>query len=62
MISETIQNALNKQIELEAYASNLYLSMASWCDTQSLAGCAEFMHRQSIEEKRAHDAIISLHQ
>ncbi len=48
-----MEAALNKQIALEGYASNLYLSMASWCDKQGLQGCAAFMHRQS-EEERAH--------
>jgi ferritin len=51
MISETMEAALNKQIELEGYASYLYLSMASWCDQKGLSGCAEFMHRQSNEER-----------
>ena len=51
MISKSMEDTLNKQIELEAYASFLYLSMASWCDTQGLAGCAQFMHRQSSEER-----------
>ena len=53
MISKRMEQALNVQIELEAYASFLYLSMASWCDRQGLGGCAEFMHRQS-EEERSH--------
>lgn len=51
MISKTMEAALNKQIELEAYASFLYLSMASWCDKEGLNGCAAFMHRQSDEER-----------
>jgi len=51
MISEKMATALNKQIELEAYASFLYLSMASWCDNEGLEGCAAFMHRQSVEER-----------
>lgn len=53
MISKKIEEALNKQIALEGYASYLYLSMASWCDKEGLEGCAKFMHRQSDEE-RAH--------
>jgi ferritin len=53
MLSKKMETALNKQIELEGYASYLYLSMASWCDREGLAGCAKFMHRQS-EEERAH--------
>jgi ferritin len=51
MISKNMENALNEQIVLEGYASQLYLSMASWCDAQGLEGCAEFMHRQSEEER-----------
>jgi ferritin len=53
MISKKIEAALNEQIALEAYASFLYLAMASWCDREGLEGCAQFMHRQSDEE-RAH--------
>lgn len=51
MISKKMEKALNNQIALEGYASYLYLSMASWCDTEGLSGCATFMHRQSIEER-----------
>lgn len=46
-----MEETLNKQIELEGYASFLYLSMASWCDKEGLEGCAQFMHRQSAEER-----------
>lgn len=51
MISKEIESALNKQIELEGFASYLYLSMASWCEFKGLSGCATFMHRQSDEER-----------
>ena len=51
MISAKMEKALNEQIELEGYASFLYLSMASWCDKEGLEGCAKFMHRQSDEER-----------
>lgn len=51
MISEKMAIALNNQIKLEGYASFLYLSMASWCDKEGLEGCAEFLHRQSDEER-----------
>ncbi len=47
-----MEDALNKQITLEGYASFLYLSMASWCDKEGLQGCAAFMHRQSDEERQ----------
>src|SRR6056297_894571 len=51
MISDTMLEALNKQIALEGYASQLYLSMASWCDKESMDGASEFMHEQSEEER-----------
>ena len=51
MISRSMEKALNDQIKLECYASFLYLSMASWCDAEGLEGCAQFMHRQSNEER-----------
>jgi ferritin len=51
MITKKMEKALNEQISLEGYASFLYLSMASWCDLQGLEGCANFMYRQSEEER-----------
>lgn len=51
MISKKMQAALNEQIEMEAYASHLYLAMAGWFDLQGLQGCAQFMYRQSSEER-----------
>lgn len=51
MISEKMEKALNEQIGLEGYASQLYLSMAAWCDVQGLEGCTQFFHRQSEEER-----------
>jgi ferritin len=51
MISKKMEAALNKQLEVESFASFLYLSMGSWCDQQSLGGCAEFFYRQSEEER-----------
>lgn len=50
MISDIVVQALNKQIEREAHASYLYLSMAGWCDRMSLSGCALFLFEQSAEE------------
>lgn len=52
VISKKVEQALNEQIALEGYASYLYLSMASWCDKEGLEGCAQFMHRQSNEERQ----------
>lgn len=51
MISDKMIAALNNQIQMEAKASFLYLSMAAWCEDQGLDGCAKFMFAQSDEEK-----------
>jgi ferritin len=46
-----MQAALNEQLAMEANASHLYLAMAAWFDLQGLEGCAQFMYRQSDEER-----------
>jgi ferritin len=51
MLSKKMESSLNEQIALEGYASYLYLSMASWCEKKTLTGCADFMFRQSEEER-----------
>ena len=51
MLSKNIENALNKQIAQEAFASFFYLSMASWCEYKGLEGAAKFLYRQSAEER-----------
>ena len=51
MLSKNMEAALNKQMELESYASFLYLSMASWCDQKAMEGCTLFMERQADEER-----------
>lgn len=51
MISKKMEEALNKQIANEGYASFFYLSMATWCDNQGLQGCRNFLRRQSEEER-----------
>lgn len=52
MLSNTLQEALNKQVLLEAASSQAYLAMASWADIQpGLQGVAEFFYQQSDEER-----------
>ena len=53
MLSQKMNDALNRQIAMESYASAYYLSMASWCDQKGYAGSANFFYRQA-EEERAH--------
>jgi ferritin len=51
MLSEKIQDALNKQIVIEAASSQVYLSMASWAETQGFEGVSQFMFAHSDEER-----------
>ncbi|MDQ3072047.1 MAG: ferritin [Bacteroidota bacterium] len=52
MISKTIEQALNRQIELEAGSSQFYLAMASWAEVKGFNGISSFMYRQSDEERQ----------
>lgn len=51
MLSTKMIEALNRQVKEEYYASNLYLSMASWCEVNGLSGCAAFMYEHASEER-----------
>lgn len=51
MLSKKVTESLNKQIELEASSSQLYLAMASWAETQGLNGVASFLYHHSDEER-----------
>ncbi len=51
MLSEKVEKALNKQLELEAYSSQLYLAMASWAEKNGYNGSSEFLYIHSDEER-----------
>jgi ferritin len=51
-LNKTVEEKLNKQIELEANSSHLYLAMASWAECQGYSGTANFMYRHSNEERQ----------
>ncbi|ESU20453.1 Ferritin Dps family protein [Flavobacterium enshiense DK69] len=51
MLSKTIQEAINKQIKVEADSSQIYLAMASWAEVQGFEGISAFMYKQSDEER-----------
>lgn len=52
MLSKKIQEALNKQVAMEARSSQAYLAMASWAEIQAgLDGVTEFFYQQSNEER-----------
>ena len=51
MLSPQLSKSLNKQIELEGFSSQYYLSMASWAETQGLNGVSAFLYHHSDEER-----------
>ncbi|HYK87749.1 MAG TPA: ferritin [Acidobacteriota bacterium] len=50
MISKKILEAINAHIQEEMYSSNLYLSMAAYCESVNLKGFAHWMRIQANEE------------
>ncbi|WP_299782120.1 ferritin [uncultured Formosa sp.] len=51
MLSKDIEEALNKQIRIEAESSQIYLAMACWAEVKGLEGISNFMYKQSDEER-----------
>lgn len=51
MISKTMQDSINEQINKELFSSYLYLSMAAFFEEKSLPGFAKWMHVQAGEER-----------
>ncbi len=51
MLSKKMLDVLNKQTAKEAYASHLYLAMASWAEAEGLDGIADWFYAQSEEER-----------
>ena len=50
MIKQTLQDALNNQINAELYSSYLYLAMSAYFEDQDLPGMANWMRIQAQEE------------
>jgi ferritin len=50
MISQTMQDALNDQINKEFFSSYLYLSMAAYFEDKNLTGFGHWMRLQAEEE------------
>ena len=50
MITKKLEEAINKQINEEMFSSYLYLSMASWFESQNLKGFGNWMRIQAMEE------------
>tara|TARA_B100000965_G_C19493940_1_gene714320 strand:+ start:152 stop:700 length:549 start_codon:yes stop_codon:yes gene_type:complete len=52
MLTNKVEKALNKQIEIEANSSQYYLAMASWAETKGFEGVATFLFDHSDEERQ----------
>ncbi len=50
MLSKTMEQALNEQINAEFYSSYMYLSMSTWFNSIGLPGAAKWMLTQTQEE------------
>ncbi|MGI0495538.1 non-heme ferritin [Alkalinema pantanalense CENA528] len=50
MLSQTMIDRLNEQINLEMFSAHLYLQMSSWCAYKALDGCATFLSQHADEE------------
>ncbi len=50
MLSNSMLERLNTQINLEFYSSNLYLQMSAWADHNGLEGSAAFLKAHAAEE------------
>jgi ferritin len=63
MISRTIEEALNKQINRELYSAYLYLAMSAYFETANMKGFAKWMRIQAKEEQthafKFYDYIIA---
>ena len=51
MISNTMQDAINSQINKELFSSYLYLSMSAHFDANGLSGFAQWLRLQADEER-----------
>lgn len=50
MLTESMVEKLNEQINLEFYSSNLYLQMSAWCEDKGFEGAAILLRGHAIEE------------
>ena len=50
MLNQAVQDALNKQINIELSSSYKYLAMSAYCELRNFVGCANWLKIQSQEE------------
>ena len=51
MLKKKIEDICNRQVEREAFSSNIYLAMASWAETNGYSGVAAWLYSQAEEER-----------
>lgn len=51
-LPESMYNLVNKQIEVEAASSQIYLQMGAWCDPKGYTGAAKFFRKHAEEERK----------
>jgi ferritin len=63
MISKTMEQALNKQVNREFYSAYLYLAMSAYFEAANMKGFAKWMRIQAKEEQshalKMYDFILS---
>jgi ferritin len=63
MLNETVQEAINRQINNELFSMYSYLSMSAYCESLQFRGCAHWMRLQAQEEyvhaMRLYDFLIA---
>jgi ferritin len=52
MLKPNVEKILNEQVKKEAYASFLYLAMASWADNAGYPGTSKWFYAQAAEENQ----------
>lgn len=61
MPSEQMQEALNRQVQMEAQSSHAYLAMASCADIQpGLKGVTKFFFRHEIKVSQSIDQLVDI--
>lgn len=50
-LSKKIEDILNRQVKKEANASQIYLSLGTWADSEGFSGVANFLFRHAQEER-----------
>lgn len=59
MLTKKIIKKLNEQVIKEMYASNLYISMSSWCYSNKFDGAGEFLLSHADEESAHAKKLIT---